>query len=91
MTINYDFTFAANQAYGNNMILKGTKYCIYSGDVNQNGAIDASDLAIVDTDAAAFVNGYVNSDVNGDNSTNALDLSITDNNAFNFVSKITPP
>jgi hypothetical protein len=90
-TINYDFTFAANQAYGNNMIQKGTKFCIYSGDVNQNGAIDASDLAIVDTDAAAFVTGYVNSDVNGDNSTNALDLSITDNNAFNFVSKITPP
>ncbi len=90
-TINYDFTFAANQAYGNNMILKGTRYCIYSGDVNQDGSINVLDLGLVDNDAGNFVTGYVNTDVNGDRAVNALDLGITDNNAFNFVSKVTPP
>jgi hypothetical protein len=33
-TLNYDFTSAVAQTYGSNLILNGTKYCIYSGDVN---------------------------------------------------------
>ncbi len=89
--INYDFTFAAAQAYGNNMIQKGSKFCIYSGDVNQDGSVNGLDLGLIDNDVSNFVTGYVNTDVNGDRAVNALDLGITDNNAFNFVSKVTPP
>ncbi len=90
-SLSYDFTTSSSKAYGNNMIQKGSKFCVYSGDVNQDGSVNVLDLGIVDNDAFNFVTGYVKSDVNGDNVTNALDLSITDNNASNFVSKITPP
>jgi len=88
--LNYDFTTTASQAYGNNLILKGTKYCIYSGDVDQNGFIDGADLSIVDNDAANFVVGYVPSDVTGNNIVDGLDLLIVDNNSSNFVLAIKP-
>jgi photosystem II stability/assembly factor-like uncharacterized protein len=84
--LTYDFTTAASQAYGNNMILKGAKYCIYSGDVNQDGTIDLSDLTFIDNDAYNFVSGYVKTDVNGDGVVDIDDATIADNNAYNFVS-----
>lgn len=87
---NYDFTTAINKAYGDNMILQNGKYCIFSGDINQDGSIDGVDIGLVDNDAFNFISGYVVSDVNGDNTVDASDLTITDNNAFNFISKITP-
>jgi len=88
--LNYNFTSTASQAYGNNLILKGTKYCIYSGDVDQNGIIDGVDLSIVDNDAANFTVGYVPSDVTGNNIVDGLDLLIVDNNSYNFVQTIRP-
>ncbi|MEO8211421.1 MAG: hypothetical protein ABI840_12755 [bacterium] len=88
--INYNFTFAATQAFGSNLILKGTKYCIYSGDVNQDGTVDLTDLSLIDNDAYNFVSGYVNTDITGDNYVDLEDLSIADNNAYNFVSKVVP-
>ncbi|MBK7159720.1 MAG: hypothetical protein IPH77_14580 [Ignavibacteria bacterium] len=72
------------------MILKGTKYCIYSGDVNQDGIIDASDLSEVDNDAFNSLSGYVRTDVTGDDFVDAEDVSIVDNNAYNSVSVIRP-
>ena len=86
----YNFTAAASRAYGNNMILKGTKYCIYSGDVNQDGIIDASDLSEVDNDAFNSLSGYVRTDVTGDDFVDAEDVSIVDNNAYNSVSLVRP-
>ena len=32
-TLNYNYTTAATQAYGSNLILVGTKWCVISGDV----------------------------------------------------------
>ncbi|MDQ3021909.1 MAG: endonuclease [Bacteroidota bacterium] len=87
---SYDFTTSINKAYGNNLIFKNGKYCIYSGDANSDGTIDVSDLGLIDNDAANFVSGYVNTDINGDNFVDVTDQSITDNNAFNFITKITP-
>jgi len=87
----YSFTSSSSQAYGNNMILKGTKYCIYSGDVNQDGIIDASDIALMDNDAFKFISGaYLPTDLNGDSIIDGSDLSISDNNALNFIAVITP-
>lgn len=90
VTFNYDFTNSVNKAFGNNLKLKGSRYCIYSGDVDQDGAIDATDLSLVDNDAFNFVTGIVNSDLNGDNIVDASDALIADNNATAFVVKITP-
>jgi len=89
-TLSYNFTTASSQAYGNNLIQKGSKFCIYSGDVNQDGIIDASDLSDVDNDAFISASGYVRTDVTGDNFVDGSDAAIVDNNVFNFVTKITP-
>lgn len=86
----YDFTSSDTQAYGNNLKFVYPKFCIYSGDVNQNGFVDITDILIADNDAFNFVSGYVASDVNGDSIVDIQDLQIIDNNAFNFVGLIRP-
>jgi len=83
--LSYDFTLSSSQAFGNNQILKGTKYCVYNGDVNQDGIIDGSDAAIIDNDIFNFVAGYLSTDVNGDNIIDGSDATIADNNVNNFV------
>jgi hypothetical protein len=88
---SYNFTTANSQSYGSNQILKGSKYCLYSGDVNQDGAVDATDVSSIDNAAFNFSLGYLPTDIDGDGNVDATDLSIADNNAFNFVSKVVPP
>lgn len=83
--LNFDFTSSLFQAYGNNLILNGNEFCIFSGDVNQDGIIDAADLSIVDNDVMNYLTGYVPSDVTGDGLADASDLSIVDNNTFNGI------
>jgi hypothetical protein len=87
----YNFTADSSRAYGLNMIKKGTKWCIFSGDVNQDGAVDALDMIAIDNDVSNFVSGYVVTDINGDQSVDALDMIICDNNNANFVSAVKPP
>ncbi|MEO6693937.1 MAG: endonuclease/exonuclease/phosphatase family protein [Ignavibacteria bacterium] len=90
ITFNYDFTNSADKAFGNNMTLKGSRYCIYSGDLDGDGTIDATDLSIIDNDAFNFVTGFVNSDLDGNSFVDASDASIADNNAYNFIVTIKP-
>lgn len=87
---NYNFTSSISQAYGNNLILSGTKYCFFSGDVNQDGFVDASDLAGVENDATVGADGYVQTDLNGDFFVDSSDLSIVENNSFGSVSMQRP-
>jgi hypothetical protein len=90
---NYDLTTAANKSYGSNMILidnSPVRLAVYSGDVIQDGIVDATDALLIDNDANNFVTGYVKTDVNGDYSVDATDALIVDNNSSNFVSKVTP-
>ena len=89
-TYNYNFTTAATQAYGNNLILKDGKYCNYSGDVNQDGIIDLTDLTLTFNAASTYVNGYVATDVNGDTVVDLTDLVMAFNNSSSFVQKHTP-
>lgn len=89
-TLSYDFTISSSQAFGSNLILKGSEYCIYSGDVNQDGIIDGSDGILIDNDAANFNTGYIPTDLNGDEITDGSDALIADNNATNFVSSVLP-
>ncbi|MBK8550216.1 MAG: hypothetical protein IPL53_03825 [Ignavibacteria bacterium] len=89
-SMTYDFTTALTQAYGNNMTLKGTKSCIYSGDVTQNGFVDLTDVLEVFNEAKNFLTGYVVTDVNGNSIVDLTDVLITYNNSINFVSKKTP-
>lgn len=90
---NYDLTSAASQAYGSNLIqvsINPDAYGIFSGDVNQDGTVDATDVSTVDNDAFNFVGGYVVTDLTGDDFVDATDFAIADNNASNFVSVVTP-
>ncbi|HMS35107.1 MAG TPA: FG-GAP-like repeat-containing protein [Ignavibacteria bacterium] len=92
-TLNYDFTASADQAYGNNlaeMYNFYTFFALYSGDIDQDGTIDASDLSYAENDAANSVSGYVRSDVTGDDFVDAGDLSIVENNASAGISAVTP-
>lgn len=87
----YDFTSSISQAYGSNMRHKGTKYCIFSGDVNQDGIVDASDLSWVENDVFDGLTGLrLSTDLNGDNFVDAEDLSIVDNNKDKGIIVITP-
>lgn len=87
----YDFTTSASQAYGNNLKLKGGKYCLYTGDLTQSGFVDGSDAIRVHSDSQIFLTGrFLLSDLNGDNIVDGSDYSIVDNNAYNFVGTITP-
>jgi hypothetical protein len=72
------------------MILVGNKYCIYSGDVNQDGLIDGSDGQLIDNAASNFLTGYVATDVTGDRMVDGSDAALTTNNAFYFVSAVRP-
>ena len=87
--LSYNFTTSQSQAYGNNLVLKGGKYCIFSGDVNQDGMVDASDLTSIDNDMHFDTTSHV-ADLNGDGIVNSSDLTIADNNNTLAVRKIAP-
>ncbi|MBS1551633.1 MAG: hypothetical protein JST15_06160 [Bacteroidetes bacterium] len=87
---SYNFTSSASQAYGNNMILKGSKYCIYSSDINQDGIVDCVDNAIVSNFAYVLYTGYSSSDLNGDRIVDVGDIAIAERNSFKNIVKITP-
>ena len=88
---SYNFASAQNQAYGSNQVKVGTNWCLYSGDVNQDGIVDSGDMGIVDNDNAAYVSGYTSTDVNGDGIVDSGDLGLVDNNNAIYVGKIVPP
>ncbi|MEO8210592.1 MAG: M12 family metallo-peptidase [bacterium] len=89
-TTNYNFTTPQSQTFGSNTILKSGRYCTYSGDVNQDRAIDLSDLQSIDNASRNFSSGYLAEDLNGDNFADLADYAVADNNAGNFVSVIKP-
>jgi len=89
----YNFSTSASQAFGNNLVQADAspiRFAIYSGDVNQDGTVDATDLSVIDNDAAGFIAGYVVTDLSGDGFVDATDFAIADNNAANFVWLINP-
>lgn len=88
--LQFDFSADSSVAYGNNLTLKGSKYCIYSGDVNRDGLIDATDNQIIDNLSYEFATGYIQSDLNGDEFVDASDLVISENNSAMFIHSIFP-
>lgn len=92
-SVSYNFTTSASQAFGNNLMqadVSPIRFAIYSGDVNQDGTVDASDLSEIDNDAAGFNSGYVATDLSGDSFVDGTDFLIADNNAGSFVSVVRP-
>ena len=91
--LSYDFTTGTDKAYtdGSNpsLALHSGKYCIYSGDVNQDGQVTSDDFTGVDNDNAKF-DYHVANDVNGDGQITSDDFTWIDNNNTNFVSRQVP-
>ena len=88
---NFTFIPSASQAFGSNQIQVDTspvRYAIYSGDVNQDGTIDLTDLSLID--GSYYGTGYLPTDINGDGVVDISDSAIADNNSYNFVGKVTP-
>lgn len=91
--LQYDFSTSANQAFGSNLALidnSPVTYGIFSGDINKDGSVDATDLSGIDNDAAIFAGGYLNTDINGDGFVDGTDYLVADNNAINFVGAVVP-
>ncbi|HMS33809.1 MAG TPA: hypothetical protein PKC91_06960 [Ignavibacteria bacterium] len=90
---SYDLTNAVTKAFGSNMYNVDTspyRFGLYSGETNNDGIIDLTDVIDINNDASVFQSGYNVSDVNGDNLTDLTDIIIAGNNSNNFVSRITP-
>jgi len=86
----YDFTNSSDKAFGNNLILKDSKWCMYSGDINQDGIIDLEDVSGIENDLMNNVTGYVNTDLNGDDIVDGTDVALVENNSSNGIVVITP-
>jgi hypothetical protein len=69
----YDFTTAQSQAYGNSTVLKNGKYCIVSGDLNQDGFVNGNDFTLFSQQFG--LTGYLSADLNGDNNVNGNDFT----------------
>jgi len=90
---DYNFTVAATTAYGNNLVqvdASPVKFAAYSGDENQDGNVDATDIVAVYNDGLSFASGYLKTDMTGDSFVDVSDLVITYNNSKNFVSIARP-
>jgi hypothetical protein len=90
-TLTYDFTTGSNKAYGNNLKLVGSKWCIYGGDVNQDGFVNISDVNSVFTSNVNGATGYLPTDLNGDNFTEVEDLNIVFKSNVLGVETMRPP
>ena len=88
----YDFTTAANKAFGNvqGQVETGV-WAMYTGDMNQDEFIDSNDFPQYDLDSFnAVTNMYVATDLNGDGFVDGNDFPIYDLNSFNGISSIHP-
>jgi len=88
--INYSFTDQLKAAGGKLIQEPDGIWSISSGDVDQNGKIEAADMILLDADASGFASGYLSTDINGDGIIDALDLIIADNNLSKSIEKPIP-
>ena len=84
--LTYDFTTAANKAYGSNMVLiEPGVYGFYSGDINQDEVIDSSDAVDLFNDVENSSFGVLVTDLNGDGAVDNTDIPFFANNSENSI------
>lgn len=84
--MTYDFSNDANKVYGANTVeLENGVYGFYSGDINQDEIIDATDYSAWETDYNDFSFGNFSTDLNGDGIVDASDYSIWESNYNHFT------
>jgi hypothetical protein len=88
---SYDFTTAANKAFGDNMKeVEPGVWAFYTGDINQDGYVDGSDIPILFNSNENFEEGYLATDLNGDGYADGTDYPILFNNSDNFIESYYP-
>lgn len=92
--LTYDFSTAATQAYGSNMVdMNGSgTYGLYSGDIDpaHDGNVDTIDYPVWETDSNNFESGIFLTDLNGDGNVDTIDYPIWETNSNGFISVIRP-
>ncbi|HOZ52736.1 MAG TPA: CARDB domain-containing protein, partial [Chitinophagaceae bacterium] len=84
--LNYDFTSAANKAFGSNQSeVESGVWALFSGDLNDDDNIDLLDLSNLESDINTFQFGYFASDINGDGNVDLLDIPIVESNINYFI------
>jgi len=79
--VTYNFSNAANKAWGNNLkLLETGVYGIYSGDIDKNNVINTNDLSAVESNSVLFLTGYIPTDVTGNGIVESSDQSVVENN-----------
>ncbi len=87
----YNFTTAASQAAGSNMADDGSGvFLIYTGDINQDGAVDFGDYPNLDIASSNGVIGYDTNDLDGNGAVDFADYPVIDINSSNGVLSSTP-
>ncbi len=82
----YNFSTAANKAFGNNMKQMSTNvWAIYSGEINKDENIDLLDYQLMETAIFNFTFGYFATDINGDGNVDLLDTPGVEENINNFI------
>ncbi len=89
-TSTYDFSTAANKAYGDNMKDLGGVYGFYSGDINQDGYIEGADFPVLINASDDFLEGSQTTDLNGDGFVDGADFPSLINNSDNFIETLHP-
>jgi hypothetical protein len=88
---SYDFTTAADKAYGNNQkLLESGVYGFYSSDVNEDGMVNLLDISSVQLKVLTISTGYLTEDINGNGVVNLIDVSACQTNIINVFQSITP-
>jgi hypothetical protein len=98
VSTSYNFSTAASQAYGSNMVdMGGGVWALYSGDMDNNnlngfgdGAIDNVDFGVWLIDNNAFAEGYVQTDLNGDGFIDSTDFAYWLTHSTSFVEVLMP-
>ncbi len=80
--VSYDFTTASSKAFGGNMVeVEPGVWAFYTGDINQDEVIDASDAVDLLNDVSGSIFGYTPTDLNGDGSVDNSDTPFFSNNS----------
>lgn len=91
--LTYNFSDSSGKAYGSNQVQVDSapvRFAIYSGDSNQDGFVNLTDVVAAYNGSSNFITGYVSTDVNGNNIVDLTDVVITYNNSSYFVSMVIP-
>jgi pectate disaccharide-lyase len=91
-SLSYNFSTAAEQAFGSNMVQKGSTWCIFSGDVSKDATniVDGSDVIAIDNDNTYGVTDNPVTDITGDGIVDGSDVINVDNNNTYGINRQAP-